>query len=129
MKGKNQSAQIRAIHAKGTWSQLLPFTPSNIKRIENTEGIYELFDKNKKKVEYVGVSDKRKYSGLRHRLESYNETDDFVVHPTKKDLRDHIKFFRIKYEPIPEARSDEHMLKQNTKYNMDNKKAMENRHA
>ncbi len=100
------------------WSKWMKFTPENIKTVPNVEGDYEYRDKNGNLL-YIGVSDKRNYSGLRHRVESYHEKDDPNVHPTKVKLRKHIDSFRWKAEPIDQARQEEHDVKQDLPFNMD----------
>ena len=100
------------------WAKMKPFTKPNIKLVPNDEGIYMFFDKNGNPL-YVGVSDKRRYSGIRHRVESYEEKDDPVEHPTKVELRKRIAKFRWKQEPIQKARKEEHELKQSLPYNAD----------
>jgi excinuclease UvrABC nuclease subunit len=103
---------------KAMWSHIKPFTKNNIKQIPNVEGIYMFYDENMDKL-YVGVSDQRLYSGLKHRVESYAEKDDPKEHPTKTELRKKIAFFKIKKEPINQARQEEFELKQSMPFNAD----------
>lgn len=78
------------------------FTKANLAELTNDGCVYELYDKNGKRV-YVGRASggrnsegKRAY-GCKHRLQSYDQKDDYGKkngHPTKKALRDEgIGFF------------------------------------
>lgn len=102
------------------WSPQLPFNTENISKVPDKAGVYAYFDSGQKPI-YVGVSKNGDASGLRHRIQSYNEKDDFNEHPTKKALRPHIHSFRYKVVSIKEARQIEKNMKQGTKYNADNK--------
>lgn len=66
-----------------------PFNKKNVSKLDNERGIYKLYDK-KKKLLYVGRS-----KVLKHRLQSYQEEDDWKAHPTKKALSGRIGFFSI----------------------------------
>lgn len=101
------------------WSPQLPFSKENISKVPDKAGVYAYFDKGQKPI-YVGVSHDGNASGLRHRIQSYDEKDDFDEHPTKEALRPHIHSFRYKVVSIEEARKIEKNLKQDTKYNADN---------
>tara|TARA_B110000438_G_scaffold3908_1_gene3911 strand:+ start:6522 stop:6872 length:351 start_codon:yes stop_codon:yes gene_type:complete len=80
-------------------------TKDNLARVPNSAGNYKLYDKNRKPV-YVGTTagnvgakwgkkdDQRYRYGLRHRLGSYRQEDDYKEHPTKKALRP--KYFSYK---------------------------------
>ena len=110
-------AQIRAIKAKkqgNKWSIKIPLDHQTVKLLENNEGLYELLNKDGKRI-YIGSS-----NILRHRLESYKELDDPKVHPTKVEVRKEAMFFRFKYLPIDKARIQEQRIKQSLPLNMDN---------
>lgn len=80
------------------------FTKNNISRVPNVKGGYVLFDNNKNAI-YTGRSsahvgtkwgkdpEDRWVYGLRHRLQSYYQKDNFNEHPTKAPLRKEIAFF------------------------------------
>jgi len=116
-----QTAQDKAIilNSKNKWSQQLPFTKENISRLPNTAGIYQFYDAGKKPI-YVGVAHHGDYSGIKHRVQSYDEADDFSEHPTKKELKGKIHSFKFQELEIQEARILEKKLKQKTKFNADN---------
>ena len=78
----------------------------NLSKVPQSAGNYTLYDKNRKPV-YVGTTagntgaryanGKGHYRyGLRHRLGSYQQKDDYKEHPTKKALK--AKYFA--YRPI-----------------------------
>ena len=79
----------------------------NLSRVPNSAGNYKLYDKNRKPV-YVGTTagkvgakwgreEHQRYRyGLRHRLGSYQQKDDYKEHPTKKSLKAHY----FSYKPI-----------------------------
>ena len=114
LKGKNQKGQLRAIK----WSDPKPITTENLPKVPDASGIYALLKNGK--VIYVGVSKDDKASGLRHRLQSYNEKDDYSVHKTKQALRHaHPTTFKYQVMNIRDARKLESQMKQNTKYNAD----------
>jgi excinuclease UvrABC nuclease subunit len=123
-----QSSQDKAIvlSSKNHWSKALPFTKDNISTVPNEAGIYQFLDTRSAvptgKPIYVGVAHKGDYSGLRHRLHSYHEVDNYGKggHPTKKALRPHIHSFKFNEIPIAQARVLEKKIKQKTKYNADN---------
>jgi len=118
MKGKNQKGQRRAIAYKGSWSTPKPITTENLSKVPDASGIYALM--RGKKVLYVGVSKDDKASGLRHRLQSYNEKDDYSEHRSKRALRDaHPTAFKYQVMPIRDARKLEHKLKMTSPYNAD----------
>jgi len=89
------------------------FTKENltIEKIPNKAGIYYFYD-SKRKLIYVGHSDI-----LRHRIQSYFETDDFHTHPTKKPLRTKIEYFDFKVMNLEKAKDLEKTIKANCKYN------------
>ena len=62
----------------------LKFNRKNISKIPSKSGVYEFYSKDGKLL-YVGVATKGRYSNLKHRIESYEEKDDFDTHPTKKE--------------------------------------------
>lgn len=116
VKGRNQSGQLKAIHSG--WSTPKPLTRENLSTVPDASGIYALIKNGK--VIYVGVSKDDKASGLRHRLQSYNEKDDYSVHKSKQALRHaHPTAFKYQVMPIRDARRLEHKLKQNTPFNAD----------
>ena len=121
---RNRSAvEQKAIHSKGHWSKALPLTREEVSTIPNESGIYQLENKNKTPI-YVGVAHKGDYSGLRHRLHSYHEKDNYDHkngHPTKKVLRGKATKFQFNEMPIAQARVLEHKMKQDMAYNADNK--------
>ena len=114
-----QSARDRAIHASYTEKQ--PFNKENVARVPDITGSYKFFDGNGKLI-YIGVSHDGKYSGLRHRIQSYYQKDDFSEHPTKK-WRGRIKTFSYKRNGIHQARKEEQRVKQNARFNADNESA------
>ena len=80
-------------------------TKDNLSKTPNVAGNYTLYNKSKKPV-YVGTtsgntgakwgkkeSQRYKY-GLRHRLGSYQQEDDYKEHPTKESLD--AKFYKFK---------------------------------
>lgn len=78
--------------------KIYKLTKDNLSCVPNTAGNYKLYDKNRQPI-YVGTTagkvgakwgDKphqRYRYGLRHRLGSYQQKDDYDEHPTKKALR------------------------------------------
>lgn len=88
------------------------FTPENVASLPEVPGLYEFFDAKGNRI-YVGVTER----GLKHRVSSYYQTDDFKEHPTKAKLRPHIVSFRARAMPIEQARELEHKLKGDTKFN------------
>ena len=64
-----------------------------IENLPKKAGVYQYYDKNHKPI-YIGRASGNggKY-GLKHRVSSYYQVDDFKEHPTKKALRPKIKFF------------------------------------
>ena len=117
-----QSSQDKAIVLSSKhWSKTLPLDRENISKVPNVAGIYQLENINGTTI-YVGVSHKGDYSGLRHRLHSYHEIDNYGHdgHPTKKVLRGKAVKFKVKKMDIAQARILEHKMKQKTKYNADN---------
>lgn len=102
------------------WTKPVPFTKENIAKVPDKTGVYIFYDKPQAKPIYVGVSMNGVHSGLRHRIQSYSEKDDFQEHPTKAKLRPHIHSFRYRITTESGARELEAKLKQGTKYNADN---------
>lgn len=123
---KSSNTVFPVIGAK--WSRPMPFNKENISKVPDKTGVYIFYTDPKAKPIYVGVSMNGEYSGLRHRIQSYNEKDDFKEHPTKAALRPHIKSFRYKITSETGARAIEKKLKQGTKYNADNKINEEKKH-
>ena len=70
-----------------------PFTRENVLKLSNRGGLYQFYDKNGVP-RYVGrtAGNQGKY-GLKHRVSSYLQVDDFNEHPTKKALRPEIAYF------------------------------------
>ena len=124
-----QSPQDKAIvlSSKNQWSRALPFTKENISKLPNTAGIYQFYDAGSKPI-YVGVAHHGDYSGLKHRVSSYDEVDDYSEHPTKKALRGKIHSFKFQELEIQEARILEKKLKQGTRFNADNEVNEEKKH-
>lgn len=102
------------------FSKPMPFTKDHISLVPDATGVYVFLDKTKTPI-YAGRTIDRKYSGLRHRIQSYDEKDDFNEHPTKKALRPHINSFMWKKTTEAGAKELEDKLKQHMKYNADNK--------
>lgn len=101
------------------WSKPLPFTKENISMLPDSTGVY-IFLNQKETPIYVGRTINGDYSGLKHRVQSYAEKDDFSVHPTKKILRPHIHSFIYRKTTEEGAKKIEDKLKQFTIYNADN---------
>jgi len=112
-----QTRQEKAIHA--SFSNRVPFNKENVAKVPDATGQYQLFDKNGKLI-YVGVSHDGKFSGLRHRLQSYYQVDDFKEHPTKK-WRGRIKTFSYKSGGLKQSQRSEARIKQRASFNADNK--------
>lgn len=86
-------------------------TKENLKKVPNTAGNYKLYNKERKPL-YVGTTagnvgkkwgkgeDQRYRYGLRHRLGSYQQKDDYKEHPTKKPLQQKGKPQFFSYSPI-----------------------------
>jgi len=102
-------------------------TKENLSKVPNSAGNYKLYDKNRKPV-YVGTTagrvgakwgekEHQRYRyGLRHRLGSYQQKDDYKEHPTKKSLNAHY----FSYNPIRNhntRRSTEKCDKQGMRHN------------
>lgn len=109
---KDKNGRFRPIGKKKV------FNRTNIKKVPEKSGVYVLLSNSGKPL-YVGVSKKARYANLRKRLESYDEKDDFSVHPTKKELRPKIKKFSYAVVPISKARRIEKQIKQSTEFNKD----------
>ncbi len=63
-------------------------------------------------------SHERYQYGMRHRLQSYYQKDDYSVHNEKKEWRGKIAYFSYSYEPSEtKRRALEKTLKKNGKYN------------
>lgn len=86
-------------------NRVYKLTKDNLAKVPNSAGNYTLYNKEKKPV-YVGTTkgnvgakwgkkeDQRYRYGLRHRLGSYQQEDDYKEHPTKKPLN--AKYFKYK---------------------------------
>jgi len=81
------------------------------KVVPNRPGIYKFYDSNRRLL-YVGHA-----AELRHRVQSYRQDDDPRAHPTKVNLRDHIKYYQFVPMPERQAREAEKEVKKHTKYN------------
>lgn len=84
---------IRNLGWMSLYANRKPFTRENVLKLSNKGGLYQYYDKNHKPI-YIGRASGNggKY-GLKHRVSSYYQVDDFKEHPTKKALRPKIKFF------------------------------------
>lgn len=78
------------------------FTKEELAKLSNDGGVYELYPCGTCPPIYVGRasggrnSDGKRAYGLKHRLQSYDQKDDFTKpdgHPTKKALRGKITHF------------------------------------
>jgi hypothetical protein len=94
-------------------TRVLKFKRENTlkKAIPNKPGLYKFYNKSGELL-YVGHA-----SRLRHRVQSYNQVDDHVAHPTKRHLRPHIHKFKFQTMPEHKARKLEKRLKPKAKYN------------
>ena len=94
-------------------NRYLAFNKKNIMkpRIPNKPGIYRFYDKNGRPI-YVGHARK-----LRHRIQSYKQTDCFKEHPTKKKLRPEIAYVYYNTMPVNKARTLERNAKKKYKFN------------
>jgi len=119
---KNKFGKTFAIPPHNNWSDKIEFNKENVSRIPDATGVYMFQNKDGKNI-YVGRSHDGEFSGLKHRLQSYYEVDDFGPdeHPTKKALRPHIATVKFRVTTEPEARKIEAKLKQGLPYNKDNK--------
>ena len=80
-------------------------------KIPNKPGIYFLFN-DKDELLYTGHA-----SRLRHRVQSYNQKDDFNAHPTKPHLRGKIDEYAYCVMPEKRARRFEKQFKLRSKFN------------
>ena len=110
-------------------SSRVRFTKENVAKIPNSGGLYKFYDKNGKLV-YVGRASGNtgkqwgpekhhvfKY-GLRHRVQSYYQTDDRKEHPTKPALRRDIHSFAYQRIASDKKRREvEKRIKQTLKHN------------
>lgn len=105
------------------------FNRKNVNDVSNCGGNYVFYDKNRRLI-YTGVASgnkgkqwgskpsQRYQYGLKHRLQSYYQKDDFKVHNEKK-WRGEIAYFDCECEPNAKKRKGiEHRLKRKTKYNI-----------
>ena len=111
-----QSPKDRAIHA--SYSSKIPFNKENVAKVPDISGSYKFFNQNGKLL-YIGVTHDGEFSGMRHRLQSYYQVDDFDEHPTKR-WRTRIKTFSYKKNGIHSARKEEQKIKQGATFNADN---------
>jgi len=101
----------------------------NFARVPNSPGIYKIYNDDKKLV-YVGTTAGNKGKiwskktggryvyGLRHRLGSYEQKDDFYEHPTKERLRPHTDYFAYWVVKDPIKRKNlERSLKKGVPFN------------
>tara|TARA_B100000029_G_scaffold81047_3_gene72138 strand:+ start:1127 stop:1492 length:366 start_codon:yes stop_codon:yes gene_type:complete len=110
-----------------------PFNKENVSKLSNKGGVYVFFNKKKEPI-YVGRASGKYGShydnnpnygryrfGLRHRLQSYYQKDQFhgeAGHPEKKKLRPRIAYFRTReIANKTERRATEKRLKQGMKFN------------
>jgi|TARA_B100001059_G_C17722621_1_gene521604 hypothetical protein len=102
-------------------------TKDNLAKTPNSAGNYKLYNKNKRPV-YVGTTagktgakwgkeEHQRYKyGLRHRLGSYQQEDDYKEHPTKKSLN--ARYFKFtKYSNDEKRRAAEKKEKQGMYHN------------
>ena len=107
--------------------RIYKLTKENLSETPNTAGNYKLYNKDKRPV-YVGTTagkvgakwgkkeDQRYRYGLRHRLGSYQQQDDYKEHPTKKSLN--AKYFKFtKYTNDEKRRAAEKKAKQGMYHN------------
>ena len=112
------------------WSDKVTFNKENVSQVPDKTGVYLFYDHNDHPI-YIGRTVDREYSGLRHRLQSYYEKDDFEEHKTKRKLRQELSkgaSFRWKATTENQAREIEMKLKQGLKYNADNHMNEEKKH-
>jgi len=81
------------------------------KSVPNKPGLYIMYNKNGKPI-YVGHA-----SRLRHRVQSYRQTDCYKEHPTKKALRSKATHFMFDVMPKKKAQRIERSIKKEMKYN------------
>lgn len=127
---RKKNGRTIAIPPKGKWSGKIEFKPENVNNLPDITGLYMFYDHSGKPL-YIGHSDDGKHSGIKHRVQSYQEVDNFGKdeHPTKKALRPHISSFKFKQTSVSEAREIEKKLKQKMPYNMDNQKNEAKKHT
>lgn len=109
------------------WSKKAKFNKENVATVPDATGVYLFYNSGGTPI-YIGRTIDRDFSGLRHRLQSYYEKDDFGEHETKKVLRPHIDSFSWKKTTEPQAREIEMKLKQQMRFNADNKMNEEKKH-
>ena len=80
-------------------------------KVPNKPGMYKFYDRQGKLL-YVGHA-----SRLRHRVQSYNQEDDYNAHPTKKELRPYIYSYSYSVMPEQKARQIEKKLKKKAVFN------------
>lgn len=81
-------------------------------KVPNHPGLYIFRDGHKNPL-YVGVTK----NGLRHRLQSYYQDDDYHAHPTKAQLRNKIRYVEWRVMSMAKARRLEHRIKPKTAFN------------
>lgn len=109
--------------------RIFKLNKENVSRLPNTAGNYKFYDKNRKPI-YVGTtkgnygttwgdkSHQRFRYGLKHRVQSYIQKDDFNEHKTKKALRKDVEYFSYKpFRSHNARRSHEKKTKKNLKHN------------
>ena len=62
---------------------------------------------------YIGSS-----KNIRRRVSSYHQKDDFKEHPTKRALRPHAVYYRVKHKPIKQAKKEEKAHKAAAPFNV-----------
>ena len=106
------------------------FNRKNVNNESNNGGVYAFYDKNGKRIYAGRASGKvgepwgdnpnggRFRYGLRHRLQSYYQKDDYSEHPTKESLRKDIEFYKVKEIANKQVRrSTEKQWKNGNKHN------------
>ena len=86
--------------------------PTNTSKEKKTSGVYAIYTA-KRRLAYVGSS-----KNIRRRVSSYHQKDDFDEHPTKKPLRPHAVYYRVKHKPIKQARKEEKARKTAAPFNV-----------
>jgi hypothetical protein len=107
--------------------RIYKLTKENLHKVPNSAGNYTLYNKDRRPV-YVGTTKgnvgakwgkeehQRHRYGLRHRLGSYQQKDDYKEHPTKKSLN--AKYFKYKgISNDDKRRAEEKKDKQGMRHN------------
>jgi len=106
------------------------FNRRNVNKESNKGGVYVFYDRYGRRI-YAGRASGRvgepwgdnpnggrfRY-GIKHRLQSYHQKDDFEEHPTKKALRNDIHYYQVHHVANQQKRRAlEKQLKQGNKHN------------